>query len=81
MSMAEREGAENVAIDKRLVLVKKTEHAKCCKRAKVLISLSDGVLVGSCSKCGRNVVRLNPRTGNQEWLHGESPWTEKDAEQ
>ena len=66
-------------MENRLCLVKKNEHVKCCKRAQVDMSLSDGVLVGSCSKCGKNVVRLNPRTGNQEWLHGESPWTEKDA--
>ena len=64
----------------KLALVKKQEHVKCCRKAKIYSSLADGVLVGSCSKCGKNVVRLNPRTGQQEWLHGESPWTEKNAE-
>jgi len=63
----------------RLCLVKKTEHIKCCRGARISMSLGDGVLIGSCSRCDKNVVRINPRTGNQEWLHGESPWTEKDA--
>ena len=59
-----------MAIDKRLALVKKREHVKCCKRAKVLSSLSDGVLVGSCSKCGRIVLK-HAKTGKVErvdWL-------------
>jgi len=63
----------------RLCLVKKNEHVRCCKGARIDGSMSDGVMVGSCSKCGKNVVRMNPRTGKQEWLHGESPWSEKDA--
>lgn len=65
----------------RLALVKDAAHVKCCRGAQVNVSLSDGVLVGSCSRCNKNVVRVNPRTGNQEWLHGESPWSEKDATQ
>jgi hypothetical protein len=65
----------------RLALVKDAAHVKCCRGAQVNVSLSNGVLVGSCSRCNKNVVRVNPRTGNQEWLHGESPWSEKDATQ
>lgn len=47
----------------------------CCN-APVNGSLGDGVLIGSCSKCDESVVRLNPKTGIQEWLDGHSPWTQ-----
>lgn len=63
----------------KLCLVKNWKHVKCCKGARIYMSLSDGVIVGSCSECNKNIVRVNPRTGKQEWLHGESPWTEEDA--
>lgn len=49
----------------------------CCS-AKIDASLVDGVMIGSCSKCSTYVVRMNPRTGVQEWLDGKSPWTEED---
>ncbi len=48
--------------------------SECCD-ATINASLGDGVLVGSCSKCHRDVCRTNPRTGRSEWLDGESPWT------
>jgi len=45
-----------------------------CHDAPLDTSLSDGVLVGSCRECGHNVVRVNPRTGVEEYLDGASPW-------
>jgi hypothetical protein len=49
-----------------------------CHNAPIWASLADGVMVGSCSSdgCDTNVVRLNPRTLLQEWLDGNSPWTQ-----
>jgi hypothetical protein len=49
--------------------------ASPCHDAKILLSLGDGVLIGSCESCGDSVVRRNPRTGVEEWLDGQSPWT------
>ncbi len=46
----------------------------CCD-ASIGASLADGVLTGSCKKCYKNVVRTNPKTGVEEWLDGQSPWT------
>lgn len=46
----------------------------CCD-AVIHGSRGDGVFVGSCSVCTAYVVRLNPRTGVEEWLDGKSPWT------
>ena len=48
-----------------------------CHNAPISVSLADGVLVGSCSvgDCDKSVVRVNRRTGLQEWLDGSSPWT------
>lgn len=46
----------------------------CCG-ASIDASRGDGVWIGSCSACGANVIRINPRTGRQEWLDGASPWT------
>lgn len=46
----------------------------CCS-ATIDVSLADGILVGSCSVCCKNVIRINPHTGVQEWLDGKSPWT------
>lgn len=66
----------------RLEVVKPNHHpdrSPCCKKT-LYMSIGDGVVIGSCSRCRKNVIRINPRTGNQEWLHGESPWTEQDAE-
>ena len=49
-----------------------------CHQATISTSLGDGVLIGSCSVCDEPVVRVNPRTGRQEWLDGHSPWTRRD---
>ena len=43
--------------------------------AELWASFGDGTLVGSCSVCSKEVVRVNPRTGVEEWLDGHSPWT------
>ena len=48
-----------------------------CHQAPIEASYGDGVLIGSCSTCGKDVVRVNPRIGKQEWLDGNSPWTER----
>ncbi|HZT98983.1 MAG TPA: hypothetical protein VFA10_04950 [Ktedonobacteraceae bacterium] len=56
----------------------KKELLSPCHQAVIEASLGDGVLIGSCSACGTNVVRVSPRTGKQEWLDGESPWTQKE---
>ncbi len=39
----------------------------CC-REWVLASLADGILTGSCGKCGRNLVQKNSVTGEIELL-------------
>lgn len=46
-----------------------------CHGATITLSLGDGVLIGSCAACNRYVCRVNLRTGDHEWLDGESPWT------
>jgi len=46
----------------------------CCQ-VSIDSSLADGVLVGSCSSCKKNVIRINPETRVEEWLDGKSPWT------
>ncbi|PIR94561.1 hypothetical protein COT97_00790 [Candidatus Falkowbacteria bacterium CG10_big_fil_rev_8_21_14_0_10_39_11] len=51
-------------------------HSLCCN-VKLEFSLADGVQVGSCSKCHKNVARINLKTGQEEWLDGNSPWTNK----
>jgi len=48
----------------------------CCN-ASIGMTLGDGVQIGSCNQCFKNVVRINPNTGVEEWLDGESPWTKK----
>ena len=64
----------------RLCLARKVPvKSPCHRNSKIVSSLGDGVLVGSCEKCGANLLRINPRTGKQEWLHGASPWTSADA--
>ena len=45
----------------------------CCGVA-IDCSRGDGVTMGSCSKCGVAIIRVNPQTGAQEWLDGQSPW-------
>ena len=49
----------------------------CCS-AKIDGSRGDGVMVGSCSTCGTDIVRQNPKTGVEEWLDGKSPWTDEE---
>lgn len=39
--------------------------SSCCS-VPVYMSRGDGVTIGSCAKCDRNVVRINPKTGKQE---------------
>jgi hypothetical protein len=51
--------------------------SECCG-ATIYASLGDGVLMGSCSACGDEVCRINPRTGTSEWLDGTSPWSQRD---
>lgn len=46
-----------------------------CHHAPIIYSLGDGVQIGSCQICYDSVVRVNLRTGLQEWLDGQSPWT------
>jgi len=46
-----------------------------CHNAKIGFSLGDGVQIGSCQECYKDVVRINPQTGVEEWLDGKSPWT------
>lgn len=53
-----------------------TKHkleSPCCN-ATIYISRGDGVMIGTCSKCLDDVCRVNPRTGQHEWLDGKSPW-------
>jgi hypothetical protein len=50
--------------------------SKCCQ-ATIETSLFDGILLGRCSICCKNVARINPNTGNPEWLDGKSPWTKE----
>lgn len=49
-----------------------------CHHAPVDPSLGEGVIIGSCSACGQPVARVNPRTGNAEWLDGQDPCTPRD---
>lgn len=49
----------------------------CCQ-APIEPGRGDGVMLRNCEKCGEPVMRKNPRTGQEEWLDGESPWTTKD---
>lgn len=49
-----------------------------CHQAVIWASIGDGVLIGSCSDCHENVKRINPRTGVEEWLDSNSPWTTED---
>lgn len=54
------------------------EPTSPCHSAKIDFSLGDGVRIGSCSECEKNVARVNPRTGTEEWLNGRSPWDPRD---
>lgn len=46
-----------------------------CHNAQISSSRADGVTVGYCTVCDEPVVRINPRTGVEEWLEGASPWS------
>lgn len=48
--------------------------SKCCG-SKVYLSYGNGVLIGSCGECSVDVSRINTKTGESEWLDGQSPWT------
>lgn len=49
----------------------------CCL-ANIGGSLGDGVIIGSCTKCYKQLTRVNPTTGVAEWLDGKSPWAQED---
>lgn len=49
-----------------------------CHHVPLYASRGDGVTIGSCSVCDKDVVRVNPHTGVQEWLDGHSPWSRND---
>ncbi len=55
----------------------KKETFSPCHNVKLIASLGDGVLIGSCGECYKNISRVNPATGVTEWLDGKSPWTEE----
>lgn len=66
----------------KLKLIKDTGHrsrAPCHTEARIYATLGDGVIIGWCEECDAAVVRKNPRTGELEWLNGESPWSSEDA--
>lgn len=46
-----------------------------CHNEPLIASLGDGVMIGSCPICFAPVARINPQTGQAEWLDGSSPWT------
>ena len=49
-----------------------------CHKASIDFSRADGVNVGSCSVCGKQWVRQNPRTRITEWLDNYHPQYEGD---
>lgn len=49
-----------------------------CHNSLLDASRADGVFVGWCRECGEGIVRKNPRTGIEEYLDGQSPWTGDD---
>ena len=51
--------------------------SECCG-ATITATLGDGVLLGWCFGCKKPICRMNPRTGENEWLDNESPWTSRD---
>jgi len=55
-----------------------TKNRSPCCEAEIFGSLGDGVLIGTCSFCHKDVSRVNPRTGDGEWLDGQSPYTRLD---
>lgn len=55
-----------------------SKHLSPCHSAGIDFSLGDGVMIGSCGVCQQDVCRVNPQTGQHEWLDGESPWSSRD---
>src|SRR3989338_6856663 len=49
-----------------------------CHKAPIDFSRVDGVNIGTCSVCGKQLVRQNPRTRIVEWLDNYSPWYQGD---
>lgn len=49
-----------------------------CHGCLTSLSRADGVFVGWCQECNVAIVRINPRTGAEEFLDGRSPWTKED---
>lgn len=51
-----------------------------CHDSLLDASRADGVFVGWCQGqgCDKAIVRINPRTGTEEFLDGRSPWTPED---
>ena len=57
--------------------VGKSNTLSPCHYARIDLASGDGVFIGSCSVCGQDVLRINTRTGKEEWLDGKSPWTKE----
>lgn len=49
-----------------------------CHATTLGAALGDGVYYGMCKECFTPIIRLNPKTGEQEWLDNEPPWTNKE---
>lgn len=49
----------------------------CCN-SRLGSASGDGVTYGFCESCGESVVRVNPRTGFEEFLDGQSIWSQGD---
>jgi len=62
-----------------LELVKGKPPSRCCN-APVKAALTDGILVGMCATCQRDVIRMNPRTLQLEWLNGTAVTSTEDAD-
>lgn len=45
----------------------------CCRAVIYYARGEHGVSIGSCGTCGEMVSRVNPRTGQLEWLEGHHP--------
>ena len=46
-----------------------------CHYVPINGSREDGVMIGSCETCGKWVTRVNPETGEAEWLDDKGPFT------
>ena len=44
---------------------------ECCKKNCLILNDNNtGIMVGKCLGCMKNVARINPETGDAEWLDG-----------